>query len=110
MRCLACGARMQLTGVTHADAMSVPGFEQHTLTCSECGDVEQRLVFSRRREQAKTRIEAAPIELTRIEMPRIVATPLEATPIEMTPLETLRIETPVETCTIVPAVSSLASP
>jgi hypothetical protein len=39
---------MRLTNVVPADSMEVAGFEQHTMTCPGCGDVEQRLVFSQR--------------------------------------------------------------
>jgi hypothetical protein len=42
-----CAAEMYVTQVAQADTMSVPGFEQHTLECLECGDIERRLVFTR---------------------------------------------------------------
>ena len=31
------------------DTLEVPGYEHHTLQCTACNDVEQRLVFSRER-------------------------------------------------------------
>jgi hypothetical protein len=51
MRCLMCAAEMYVTQVAQADTMSVPGFEQHTLECLECGDIERRLVFTREKTQ-----------------------------------------------------------
>jgi hypothetical protein len=46
MRCLMCDADMILIKAVSDDSIAVPGFERHTLQCSSCGDVEQRLVFS----------------------------------------------------------------
>src|SRR5262245_60609850 len=46
MRCLACGAEMQVAEVVRDDTMMVPGYERHTLRCSGCDDVERRLVFN----------------------------------------------------------------
>jgi len=37
---------MILTNVVPDDTMEVTGFEHHTFTCSECQDVEGRLVFA----------------------------------------------------------------
>ena len=45
MRCLACGAEMNLVSTIEDDTMPVAGFEHHTFMCLACGDVEQRLVF-----------------------------------------------------------------
>ena len=45
MRCLACGADMNLIDVVQDETIAVPGFEHHTFTCSGCGDVERRLAF-----------------------------------------------------------------
>ena len=36
---------MMLMNVVQDDTMAVPGFEHHTFKCSECKDVEQRLVY-----------------------------------------------------------------
>jgi len=47
MRCMACGAEMILMNVVQADTMAVPGFEHHTFKCSECHDVERRLIFTK---------------------------------------------------------------
>ena len=47
MRCMACGAEMTLTNVVEDNTMAVPGFERRTFVCSECQDVEQRLVFTK---------------------------------------------------------------
>jgi len=46
MRCLVCGAEMFLTNVVPDNTMEVTGFEHHTFTCSECQDVEERLIFT----------------------------------------------------------------
>jgi hypothetical protein len=48
MRCMACGAEMILMNVVPDDTMTVPGFEHHTFRCSDCHDVERRLVFTKR--------------------------------------------------------------
>jgi hypothetical protein len=45
MRCMACGSEMILMNVVNDDTTLVPGFEHHTFTCSECQDIERRLVF-----------------------------------------------------------------
>ena len=47
MRSMACGAEMILTNVVEDDTMAVPGFEHRTFVCSQCQDVEQRLVFTK---------------------------------------------------------------
>jgi len=43
---MACGAAMHLMQVQPAESSMGPGFEHHTFECSECKDVERRLVFS----------------------------------------------------------------
>ena len=48
MRCLACGAEMDLIEVVPDTTKMVPGYEHHTLQCSACPEVERRLVFSGR--------------------------------------------------------------
>jgi hypothetical protein len=63
MRCMACGGEMTLVSVVNEDTMPVPGFEQHTFTCSECHDTERRLVFAKRGGHGDTEpaaVEAAP--------------------------------------------------
>ncbi len=51
MRCLACGAEMEVVGVAGGDPEGEPilvsGFERRTHKCLSCGATEQRLVFSR---------------------------------------------------------------
>jgi hypothetical protein len=54
MRCMACGAEMVLMNVVQDDTMAVPGFEHHTFTCSECQDVEERLVFTKQNRESDT--------------------------------------------------------
>jgi uncharacterized Zn finger protein len=51
MRCLMCAAEMYVTQVVQDGTISVSGFEQHTLECLECGDIERRLVFTREKTQ-----------------------------------------------------------
>jgi len=46
MRCIACGAEMQVVRVERDDSMMVPGYERQTLQCPTCKEVERRLVFS----------------------------------------------------------------
>jgi hypothetical protein len=46
MRCLMCDAEMILIKAVSDESVGVTGFERHTLQCSNCGDVEERLVFS----------------------------------------------------------------
>ena len=48
MRCLACGAEMDLIEVVPDNTMMVAGYEHQTLQCSACSEVERRLVFSGR--------------------------------------------------------------
>jgi hypothetical protein len=63
MRCMACGAEMILMNVVRDDAMAVPGFEHHTFACSQCHDVERRLVFTKHGREADTQpmpVQAAP--------------------------------------------------
>jgi hypothetical protein len=47
MRCLACGAEMQLSEVVLADLPTMQGFERHTFRCSACPQVARRLVICR---------------------------------------------------------------
>ena len=42
---------MLLMNVVQDDTMAVPGFEHHTFMCSDCHDVERRLVFTKPTEQ-----------------------------------------------------------
>jgi hypothetical protein len=54
MRCMVCGAEMILTNVVQDDTMEVAGFDHHTFTCSECQDVEERLVFTKQNRESDT--------------------------------------------------------
>jgi hypothetical protein len=67
MRCLACGAEMNLVKVTRDDTMMVPGYEDQTLECSGCHQVEQRRIF--RSESVAPSAEPAPTEPPSIEPP-----------------------------------------
>jgi hypothetical protein len=65
MRCMACGAEMRVVQVVPDETLEVPGYEHHTLQCSGCNDVEQRLVFNRdgaaRASEPVTDSSAAPV-------------------------------------------------
>src|SRR5262245_63062590 len=64
MRCLACGAEMHLVDVVQDDTMPVPGYEHRTFRCSACGDIEQRLVFTRHAGSSHTKpvsVQTSPI-------------------------------------------------
>ena len=74
MRCMACGAEMILMNVVQDDTMAVPGFEHHTFTCSECQDVEQRLVFTKQDRESDT--EPMPEQAAPRESPRSTETAL----------------------------------
>ena len=54
MRCMACGAEMILTNAVQDETIAVPGFEHHIFTCSECQDVEERLVFTKQNRESDT--------------------------------------------------------
>jgi hypothetical protein len=51
---------MLLMQTVQDDTMAVPGFERHTFMCSDCHDVEQRLVFIKPVAQAS---ETEPVTL-----------------------------------------------
>jgi hypothetical protein len=61
MRCLACGAEMQLVQVVADDTMPVSGYEHHTFECMGCTEVEHRLVFRREPTRPVSRAEPTPI-------------------------------------------------
>ena len=46
MRCLACGAEMDLIEVVPDDTKMVRGYEHQTWQCSSCSEIERRLVFN----------------------------------------------------------------
>jgi hypothetical protein len=62
MRCIACGAEMILMKVVPDTNMMVAGYEHHTLQCSGCYEVEQRLVFSQRSESRPVEPVAQPVK------------------------------------------------
>jgi hypothetical protein len=62
MRCMACGAEMALMNVVQDDTMAVSGFAHHTFMCSGCGDVEQRLVFTKPGEPLPAAAPAKPAD------------------------------------------------
>ena len=64
MRCLACGAEMEVVGVAGGDPEGEPilvsGFERRTHKCLSCGATEQRLVFSREDSGAANSLSPGP--------------------------------------------------
>jgi len=46
MRCLSCGAEMDLIEVVPDTTKMVRGYEHQTWQCSSCAEIERRLVFS----------------------------------------------------------------
>jgi hypothetical protein len=60
MRCMACGAEMQVVQVVPDNTLLVPGYEHHTLQCSGCNDIERRLVFNREAAERAAAAEATP--------------------------------------------------
>ena len=59
MRCLACGAEMRLEEEAGDETIPVSGFKRQTFKCPVCGEVEQRLAFSR--DVEPSRAETAPL-------------------------------------------------
>jgi len=104
MRCMACGAEMILMDTVLDDAVVVPGFEHHTFVCSECRDIERRLVFTKRGRQGDTAPvpeQAAPpiVPIRRMPVEPTHTAPVEAAqnvPVEPTQTEPTQ-RTPVET-------------
>jgi len=58
MRCISCGAEMNVVRVQRDPAPGLMGYEQQVLQCSSCHDVETRTVMSQ--EQARSQDQAAP--------------------------------------------------
>lgn len=82
MRCLACGAGMILVKVVPDDTMAVAGFEHHTFMCSDCNDIERRLVFSKDGESRQgegEHLEREHIRGARIEREQIASEDVEST-------------------------------
>jgi hypothetical protein len=89
MRCLACGAEMSLVKVTRDDTMMVPGYEDQTLECPSCHQVEQRRIFRSESvaPSAEPPVEPAPTELPTIQPPTIEPSSIEALSTESPPTE-----------------------
>ena len=66
MRCISCGAEMDVVRVDRDDTMLVPGYERETLQCSTCKEVEQRLVFGGENGSRPTESVTAPSLVTSI--------------------------------------------
>jgi hypothetical protein len=56
MRCISCGAEMNVVRVQRDPAPSLVGYEQQILECSSCHDVETRTVLSPRQDQAQDQV------------------------------------------------------
>jgi len=69
MRCMACGGEMILVNVAQDDIMGVSGFEHHTFTCSECQDIERRLVFTKHGREGDA--EPTPMQVAQPVMPAL---------------------------------------
>ena len=56
MRCVACGAEMILVNVVQVqdDTTASLGIEDHSFLCSECHEVERRLVLTRHGREIDT--------------------------------------------------------
>jgi hypothetical protein len=104
MLCMARGAEMILMNVVQDDTMAVPGFEHHTFTCSECQDVEQRLVFTKQDRESDTEPmpeQAAPpvVPASTVQDEHVAPSGLLSCPVE--PAQTM----PVEPTQTAPAVA-----
>ncbi len=66
MRCVSCGAEMDVVRVDRDDTTLVPGYERQTLQCSTCKEVEQRLVFGGENGSRPTESVTAPSLVTSI--------------------------------------------
>jgi hypothetical protein len=60
MRFMACRGELILMNVVYDDTMAVPGFEHHSFMCSECHDIERRLVFTRYGRESDTELMPVP--------------------------------------------------
>jgi hypothetical protein len=119
---------MVLTTVVQDDTMPVAGFEHQTFTCSECQDVEQRLVFARHDravhtgptsgQAAPSVVPAATVQDEQIAAPDLAVHPLElpatattqTAPLELT--QAAQPETPaqVQTSPTVPGETLPTAP
>jgi hypothetical protein len=91
---MACGAQMILMNVVRDDTMAVAGFEHHTYMCSDCKDVERRLVFARPAEDADPQpipahtvpAAAAPMHAAPLQAAPAHAVPMHAAPADAVPI------------------------
>jgi hypothetical protein len=60
MRCISCGAEMNVVRVERDPAPSLVGYEQQVLQCSSCHDVETRTVLSQDQGQDQSQEQAPP--------------------------------------------------
>jgi hypothetical protein len=58
MRCISCGAEMNVVRVQRDPAPSLVGYEQQILECSSCHDVETRTVLSQCQDQVQDQVQA----------------------------------------------------
>jgi hypothetical protein len=56
MRCISCGAEMNVVRVQRDPAPSLVGYEQQILECSSCHDVETRTVLTPRQDQGQDQV------------------------------------------------------
>ena len=121
MRCMACGAEMILMNVVQDDTMAVPGFEHHTFTCSECQDVEERLVFTKQNRESDTEPmlgEAAPAvaPASTVQDEPVAASGLLSCPVEpdqtvsTVPAESTEPVQPTQTASLAPVQTAPEEP
>jgi hypothetical protein len=96
---------MVLMNVAQDDTMIVPGFEHQTFTCSECQDVERRLVFTKQDRESVTKHTldqaATPVVPTSTTPEgHVAASGLLSGPVE--PAQTVPVE-PTQTASVEPA-------
>jgi hypothetical protein len=111
MRCLACGAEMSLVKVTRDDTMMVPGYEDQTLECPSCHQVEQRRIFRSESvaPSADPPAEPAPTEPATVETPSIETLSTDSPPTEPTPPQPSTSESlPVDTAPPMSVLPDLA--
>jgi hypothetical protein len=105
---MACGGEMTLMDAVPDDAGAAPSFEYRTFRCSECRDVERRLVFTKQAPQGGTAPapeQAAPPTLSTRRMPaelthKVPVEPTQDAPIEPAqtlPAQRAPFEVPAET-------------
>jgi len=90
---------MVLMNVVQDDTMAVPGFEHQTFTCSECQDVEQRLVFTKQDRESDTEPmleQAAPpvAPASTVQDERVAASGLLSCPVQTASVEATQTNLP----------------